>query len=100
MSKEISIQPLGKRVLIKPEEIEDKTPGGLVIPPSASDDKRPAMGSVVKLGKGKDDDGKAISFEVKVGDKVFFKKYSPEEIDLDGEIYLLLNIEDILAIIK
>lgn len=100
MSKEINIQPIGKRVLIKPEEVENKTTGGLVIPPSATDDKTPAMGTILKLGTGKDEKGKEVSFDVKIGNKVFFKKYAPEEIDVEGEIYLLLNAEDILAIIK
>ena len=99
MAKNINIQPIGKRVLIKSDEIEEKTSGGLVLPPSASEDQKPETGVVVKLGEGKED-GKEISFDVKVGDKVYFKKYSPDEIVLDGEKYLLLNLEDILAIIK
>jgi chaperonin GroES len=100
MASEIKIQPIGNRVLVQPEEIEDKTPGGLVIPPSANDDKRPAMGSVVKLGIGKNKHGKDVSFDVKVGDKVFFSKYSPDEVEMNGDTYLLLKAEDILAVIK
>jgi chaperonin GroES len=95
----IKIQPLGKRVLIKPDEIEEKTTGGLVLPPSASEDQKPETGKVAILGKGKIK-GKDISFEVAVGDRVYFKKYSPDEIEIDGEKYLLLDVEDILAIIK
>lgn len=100
MAKDIKIQPLGNRILVQAEELEDKTPGGLLIPPSANDDKRPATGKVVKLGKGKDKDGKAVSFEVKIGDNIYFKKYSPEEIIAGGEEYLLLDADDVLAIIK
>lgn len=92
---EVKLQPLGSRVLIKPQEQEDTIAGGLVVPPSASDDKRPAMGEVVTLGKGKE-----VSFDIKVGDTVYFKKYSPEEIEIDGETYLILEAEDILAVIK
>lgn len=99
MAKSINIQPMGKRVLVKSDEIEEKTSGGLVLPPSASEDQKPETGVIVKLGEGKED-GKEISFDVKVGDRVYFKKYSPDEILLDGEKYLLLNLEDILAIIK
>lgn len=99
MEKNIKIQPIGNRVLVKPDEIEERTSGGLVLPPSASEEQRPETGTVVKLGKGKID-GKEISFEVSVGNRVYFKKYSPDEILIDGDKYLLLNEEDILAIVK
>lgn len=100
MAKEIKIQPLGSRVLIKPEEIQEKTPGGLVIPPNASDEKKPSCGKVVKLGKGKGKDGKILKFDVNVGDMVYFKKYAPEEIEINGEELYILDTEDILAIAK
>ncbi len=99
MAKSIKIQPLGKRVLVKPDEIEETTSGGLVLPPSASEDQKPETGIITKLGKGKED-GKDISFEVSVGDRVYFKKYSPDEILIKEEKYFLLNEEDILAVIK
>lgn len=99
MSKEIKIQPLGKRVLVKPDVVETKTAGGLVLPPNANEDKKPETGTVVKLGKG-NVKGKEISFDVSVGDRIYFKKYAPEEIEVDNEKYLLLDVEDIFAIIK
>jgi chaperonin GroES len=100
MATDIKIVPLGKRVVIKPQDIQEKTPGGLVIPPSATDDKRPAFGEIVKLGIGKGEDGKVIKFDVKVGDLVYFKRYSPEEIEVDGKEYLVLDAEDIIALVK
>ena len=100
MSSKTNIQPLGKRVLVQPDEIEQVTKGGLVLPPSMSDDKRPATGTILTLGSGKDKDGKELVFDVKVGDKIYFKKYSPEEIEIEGKKYLLLDVEDILAVIK
>ena len=100
MSKDIKLQPLGKRILVKPTQVKEKTSGGLVIPPTSGDEKRPETGEVVKLGVGKDEDGKEVSFEVKVGDKVYFKQYSPEEVEIDQEKYLIIDINDILAIIK
>ncbi len=100
MSSDVKITPLGHRVIVKPEEIQERTPGGLVIPPSASDDKRSAFGEVIKLGVGKDKDGNTLKFDVKVGDKVYFKKYSPEEIEVDGKEFLILDAEDILAVVK
>ena len=99
MSAKPSIQPLGKRVLVQADEVEQTTKGGLVLPPSASDDKRPATGTILTLGIGKDD-GKDVEFNVKVGDRIYFKKYSPEEIEVEGVKYLLLDVEDILAVIK
>jgi len=99
MSQNSNIQPLGKRVLVKPDEVEEITTGGLVLPPNSNDEKRPATGTIVTLGIGKDDDDD-IKFDVKVGDRIYFKKYSPEEIEVGNEKYLLLDIEDILAIIK
>ncbi len=100
MSKDIKIQPLGNKVLVIPSKMEEKTSGGLVIPPTSGDEKRPETGEVVRLGVGKNKDGKDIEFNVKVGDRVYFKKYSPEEIEVDGEKYLIIDIEDILAVIK
>ena len=100
MSSNLKITPLGSRVVVKPQDIQEKTPGGLVIPPNATEEKRPAFGEVVKLGIGKDKEGKALKFNIKVGDLVYFKKYTPEEIEIDGEEYLILESEDILAIVK
>jgi chaperonin GroES len=97
---DIKIQPLGNRILVKPQEEEETIAGGLVVPPSANDDKRPAMGKVLILGKGKDEDGKEVDFEVKKGDIIYFKKYSPNEIEIEGEQYLIVDADDILAIIK
>ncbi len=97
---DIKLQPLGNRVLVVPQIEEDTIAGGLVVPPSANDEKRPEMGEILKLGIGKDDEGKAVSFNVKVGDKVYFKKYSPEELEIQGEKYLILDAQDILAIVK
>jgi len=99
MSAKPTIQPLGKRVLVQPDELEQVTKGGLVLPPSASDDKRPATGTVLTLGMGKSK-GEDLKFDVKVGDKVYFKKYSPEEIEVEGKKYFLLDTDDILAILK
>jgi len=99
MAKSIKIQPLGKRVLVKPDEFEETTSGGLVLPPSASEDQKPETGVIMKLGEGKEE-GKDIEFNVKVGDRVYFKKYSPDEILLDEEKYFLMDVDDILAVIK
>jgi len=98
MAKTLNIQPLGRRVLVKPEEIEETTKGGLIVPDGASEDNKSATGTVLKLGSGKDSDGKDHAFEVKVGSQIVFKKYSPEEIEIDEEQYLLVDVDDILAV--
>ncbi len=99
MSKDIKITPLGNRVLVTPDKIDEKTSGGLVLPPSSTEDQKPETGTIAKLGVGKVK-GKDVSFDVSVGDRVYFKKYSPDELEVDGEKYFLLEASDILAVIK
>jgi chaperonin GroES len=93
------VQPLGDRVLIKPLEAEEKTKGGIILPDTAKE--KPQEGKVVAVGKGKVlESGKTEALEVKVGDKVLYGKYSGTEIKIEGEDYLIVKEEDILAIIK
>ena len=97
--KVLNITPLGTKVLISPMKVEEKTRGGLIVPPTASEDQKPETGVVVKLGDGLNAKGEKMHFSVKVGDKVFFKSYSPDEIEVEGEKYYLVDNSDILAII-
>ncbi len=99
MSKDIKIKPLGKKVLVKPDKLEEKTAGGLVLPPSSTEGEKPETGVIIKLGEGTIK-GKKITFNVKVGDRVYFKKYSPDEIEVDSEKYFILDSDDILAILE
>ena len=93
------IQPLGQRVLVKRTESEEKSAGGLYIPDTAKE--KPQEAKVVALGTGgKDDEGKAIEFTVKVGDLVLISKYGGTEVKIDGEEHLLINESDILGILK
>lgn len=96
----MSIQPLGDRVLVKPLEAEEKTKGGIVLPDTAKE--KPQEGKVVAVGSGKVlDDGSTKALEVKAGDKVLYGKYSGTEVTTkEGEEYLIMREEDILAIIK
>jgi chaperonin GroES len=97
---DMKIKPLGGRVLIKPLEEEEVTASGLIIPDTAEKEK-PQQGKVVALGTGKiGEDGKKIAFSVEVGDKVVFKKYSPDEVEVDDVEYLVIDEDDILAIVK
>ncbi len=99
MKKDIKVQPLGTKVLISPMKVEEKTTGGLIVPPTAAQDSKPETGVVVKLGDGLNAKGEKMHFSVKVGDKVFFKSYSPDEVEVEGEKYFLVENSDILAII-
>jgi len=95
----MAIQPLGDRVLIRPLEAQEKTKGGIVVPDTAKE--KPQEGKVIAAGKGRTgDDGKVIPLEVKAGDKVLYGKYSGTEVTIDGEDYLIVKDEDILAIVK
>jgi chaperonin GroES len=95
-TNDVKITPLGKRVVVKPEEVEETTSGGLIIPPTAQDNDKSEVGIVVKLGTGEAD----FEFSVEVGNKVFFKKYSPDTLEMDGEVYYILSEEDVLAVIN
>jgi chaperonin GroES len=89
----IKIQPLSDRVLVEPQAAETKTASGIIIPDSAKE--KPQQGKVVAVGKGKKDH----DMTVKVGDTVLYGKYSGTELKLEGEDYLMMREEDILAIV-
>jgi chaperonin GroES len=90
---EVKIKPLADRVLIKPEEAEDKTASGIIIPDTAKE--KPQKGTVIAAGPGTKDE----KMEVKVGDTVLYGKYSGTELSFDGKDYLIMKQSDILAII-
>jgi chaperonin GroES len=94
----LNVKPLGDRVLVEPVEEKEVKKGGIIIPDSAKE--KPTEGIIRALGSGKkDDDGKVIAFEVKVGDRVLISKYGGTEIKIDGREYKLLNSDDLLAIV-
>jgi chaperonin GroES len=94
------IRPLHDRVVIKRLEEERTSAGGIVIPESASNEK-PTRGEVFAVGKGEAlKDGSIRVLEVKKGDQVLFGKYSGTEVKIDGEDYVIMREEDILAIVQ
>lgn len=94
------IRPLADRVVVKPQEREEKTKAGIYLPDTASKEK-PQEGVVMAVGEGRlDDNGKRIPVSVKPGDRVLFAKYAGTEIKLDDEEYLILAEKDILAIVQ
>ncbi|MDD5195148.1 MAG: co-chaperone GroES [Candidatus Omnitrophica bacterium] len=94
----MKIKPLGERVVIKPSEGLEKTKGGIVLPDTAKE--KPQEGEIIAVGEGKKtDEGKLIPLTLKVGNKVLYGKYSGTEITIDGEEYLIVKEEDVLAIL-
>ncbi len=92
-------KPLANRVFIEPVDDEKTTPSGIVLPDSA--EKKPIKGKIIAVGDGKiSEKGERIPLTVKVGDIVLFKKYGPDEIEIDGRKYLVGDEDDILAIIS
>ena len=95
----MAFRPLGDRVLIKRVEEEEKTKGGIIIPDTAKE--KPVEGLVVAVGNGKVlKNGKVRALDVKPGDRVLFGKYSGTEIKVDGEEHVLLNEDDVLAVLS
>ena len=93
----MKIQPLADRIVVRPAEAEEKTKGGIYLPDTAKE--KPVWGEVIAAGPGKTtDDGKKVTMEVKVGDKVLYGKYSGTEITIDGEEVLIMRESDIFAI--
>ncbi|MDD2903230.1 MAG: co-chaperone GroES [Syntrophales bacterium] len=95
----MKVKPLNDRVLVKRTEELTVTKGGIVIPDTAKE--KPIEGKVVAVGPGKmSDQGQRMTLQVKEGDRVLFGKYSGTEIKVEGEEYLMMREEDILAIIE
>ncbi len=96
----MKIEPLHDRVVIRPASPEEVTASGLVIPQTAADEK-PMQGEVIAVGPGKRlDNGQVAPVSVKKGDTVLFTKYAPDEVEIDGEEYLVIEEEKILGIVK
>ncbi|MBN2015425.1 co-chaperone GroES [Candidatus Dojkabacteria bacterium] len=100
MAAKTKVQPLGGNILVEPVSEETKTASGIVLPDTV-DKEKPQKGKIIATGTGKvTDDGKKVPFNVKVGDIIIFKKYSPDELEIDDKEYLIMSEEDILAVIK
>ena len=94
----MKLRPLSDRVVVKPEEAEEKTASGIILPDTAKE--KPQMGKIVAVGPGKvSDSGSDIKMTVKVGDKVLYGKYSGTEITFENEDYLIMKENDIFAIL-
>ena len=95
----MNIRPLHDRVIVKRVEAERTTASGIVIPDSAGE--KPDQGEVLAVGPGKRDDaGKHIALDVKVGDRVLFGKYAGQAVKVDGQEVLVMREEDIMGVIQ
>ena len=93
------VRPLHDRILIQRLDEGEQKVGGIIIPDTAKE--KPQQGKVIAAGSGKSkDDGKRIPLDVTAGDTILFGKYSGQEIKLDGEDYLIMREDDVLAIIE
>ena len=99
MASKLKLKPLGGRVIVEPIEQEEMTAGGIILPETAKE--KPQEGKILAAGPGeRDEGGKRIAMEVKVGDKVLYAKYSGTEVKVDGKKLLILKENDILAIVE
>ncbi len=99
MASKLKLKPLGGRVIVEPIEQEEMTAGGIILPETAKE--KPQEGKILAAGPGdRDDEGKRIALDVKVGDRVLYAKYSGTEVKVDGKKLLILRESDILAIVE
>ena len=95
----MNLRPLHDRVIVKRMEEERTSPGGIVIPDTATE--KPIRGEVTAIGPGKSlDDGTVRALDVNIGDEVLFGKYSGTEVKVDGDDLLVLREEDIMAVVE
>ena len=92
---DFKLKPLEDRIVVKPNEGEETTSSGLVIPDTAKE--KPQRGNVLEVGPGRYEDGKLVPLDVKKGDEIIFSKYGGTEVKVDGEDLLILRESDILA---
>ncbi|OGL78478.1 co-chaperone GroES [Candidatus Uhrbacteria bacterium RIFCSPHIGHO2_12_FULL_57_11] len=95
----MKLRPLGDRVIVKPIQDKEATASGIILPDTAKE--KPEQGEVMAVGPGKLlENGSRAPVSVKVGDKVVFKKYSPDEVKIDGVEYFVLREEDLMAVVE
>ncbi|MFA5081811.1 MAG: co-chaperone GroES [Hydrogenophilaceae bacterium] len=95
----MKIRPLHDRVIVKRMEEERKTASGIVIPDTATE--KPDQGEIIAVGPGKrDDSGKLIAMDLKVGDRVLFGKYAGQSVKVDGEELLVMREEDVMGVVE
>jgi chaperonin GroES len=95
----MNVRPLHDRIIVRRLEEGEQHVGGIIIPDTAKE--KPQQGTVIAAGNGKmNDDGKRVPLDVRAGDRILFGKYAGQEITLDGEEYLIVKQDEVLAVIE
>ena len=95
----MKLKPLQDRVIVKQSDAEEKTKSGILLPDTAKE--KPTKGKVTAVGPGKlDDNGKAMEIGLRVGDTVYYGKYSGTEVEVDGTKYVILRESDLLGVLE
>jgi chaperonin GroES len=95
----MAFRPLGDRVLVKRVEEETKSKGGIIIPDTAKE--KPQEGEIIAVGPGaRDEDGKRVAMDLKVGDKILFGKWSGTEVKIDGDDLLIMKESDVMGVLE
>jgi chaperonin GroES len=95
----MKVRPLHDRIIVQRLEESEQRVGGIIIPDTAKE--KPQQGKVVAAGKGKaKDDGKVLPLDVKAGDTILFGKYSGQDIKIDGDEYLIMREDEVLAVLE
>lgn len=95
----MALKPLGDRLVVKQLEAQEKTKSGIIVPDSAKE--KPQEGKVIAVGTGRQlEDGSIKKLEVKTGDRVLYGKYTGTEVSIEGDDYLILREEDVLAVVQ
>jgi len=95
----MKIRPLGNRIVVERLEAEEKTSGGIVLPDTAKE--KPKEGKIVAVGEGEVlDNGERAELSVSVGDRIIFESYAGTEVKVDGEEYLIMKEDDVLAVVE
>jgi len=99
MADKLNLKPLGDRLVVEPQEKEERTASGIILPETAKE--KPQEGTVLAAGPGRtDDEGKRLPMDVKVGDVVLYAKYAGTEVKINDKKLLILKESDILAIVE
>ncbi len=94
----MQLKPLADRVVLKQQEVEEKTSSGIILPDSAKE--KPQTAVVIAVGLGTEKDGKRVEMQVKAGDQVIYSQYSGTEVKLEDEEYIIVSQSDIIAIVE
>lgn len=99
VTEKTKLKPLGSRVVVKPLKREETTKSGIVLPDTATD--KPTEATVIAVGPGdRDEDGKRIPMDLKVGDRILYAKYTGTEFKIDDQDVLILSERDVLAVVE